>query len=61
MLDFGCSILRSARLLPGAVYPLLRQIAHETNPFFHPEVLRPLARSFNLPERVRDWQPKLQH
>jgi hypothetical protein len=36
-------------------------MAVESKPLFHPEVLRQQVRSFNLPERVGDWQPKLQH
>jgi SAM-dependent methyltransferase len=36
-------------------------MALESKPLFHPEVLRQQVRSFNLPERVADWQPKLQH
>jgi hypothetical protein len=36
-------------------------MARESKPLFHPEVLRQQVRSFNLPERARDWQPKLQH
>jgi hypothetical protein len=41
-------------------YRLLRQMALESKPLFHPEVLRQQVRSFNLPERVADWQPELQ-
>jgi len=36
-------------------------MALESKPLFHPEVLRQQAQAFNLPERVADWQPKLQH
>ncbi len=36
-------------------------MALESKPLFHAEVLRQQARSFNLPERVGDWQPKVQH
>jgi hypothetical protein len=36
-------------------------MALESKPLFHPEVLRQQVRAFNLPERVEDWQPKLQH
>jgi hypothetical protein len=36
-------------------------MALESKPLFLPEVLRQQARAFNLPERVGDWQPKLQH
>jgi len=36
-------------------------MALESKPLFHPEVLRQQVRAFNLPERVGDWQPKLQH
>jgi hypothetical protein len=35
-------------------------MALESKPLFHPEVIRQQVRSFNLPERVGDWQPKLQ-
>jgi hypothetical protein len=35
-------------------------MALESKPLFHPEVLRQQVRAFNQPERVRDWQPKLQ-
>ena len=33
----------------------------ESKPLFHPEVIRQQVRSFNLPDSVADWQPKLQH
>jgi hypothetical protein len=36
-------------------------MALESKPLFHPDVLRQQVRAFNLPERVGDWQPKLQH
>src|ERR1043165_3727952 len=36
-------------------------MAVESKPLFHPEVLRQQVRSFNLPGRVAEWQPKLQH
>ena len=36
-------------------------MALESKPLFHPEVLRQQVRAFNLPERVADSQPKLQH
>jgi hypothetical protein len=36
-------------------------MALESKPLFHPEVIRQQSRAFNLPERVEDWQPKLQH
>jgi hypothetical protein len=35
-------------------------MALESKPLFHPEVIRQQVRSFNLPERLGDWQPKLQ-
>jgi hypothetical protein len=35
-------------------------MALESKPLFHPEVIRQQVRAFNLPERVADWQPKLQ-
>src|SRR5882724_2240469 len=36
-------------------------MAVESKPLFHPEVIRQQVRSFNLPESVANWQPKLQH
>ena len=36
-------------------------MALESKPLFHQEVLRKQVRTFALPERVVDWQPKLQH
>jgi hypothetical protein len=36
-------------------------MALESKPLFHPEVIRQQVKSFTLPERVGDWQPKLQH
>jgi hypothetical protein len=36
-------------------------MAVESKPLFHPEVVRQQVRSFNLPGRVAEWQPKLQH
>src|ERR1700693_2358556 len=36
-------------------------MALESKPLFHPEVIRQQVRTFNLPERIWDWQPKLQH
>jgi hypothetical protein len=36
-------------------------MALESKPLFHPEVLRQQVRTFSLPERVGDCQPKLQH
>jgi hypothetical protein len=36
-------------------------MALESKPLFHPEVIRQQVRAFTLPERVGDWQPKLQH
>src|ERR1035438_4214000 len=36
-------------------------MALESKPLFHPEVIRQQVRAFNLPERVGEWQPKLQH
>jgi hypothetical protein len=36
-------------------------MALESKPLFRPEVLRQQVWSFNLPEHVKDWQPKLQH
>src|SRR5947208_13137491 len=36
-------------------------MAVESKPLFHPEVTRRQVRSFNLPESVENWQPKLQH
>ena len=51
----------SAWFLPGAAYPALRQMAVESKPLFHPEVLRQQVRAFDLPEQTDAWQPKLQH
>jgi hypothetical protein len=36
-------------------------MAVESKPLFHPEVLRQQVRAFKLPERVADFQPRLQH
>src|ERR1019366_4084278 len=36
-------------------------MALESKPLYHPEVIRQQVRAFNLPERVGEWQPKLQH
>ena len=36
-------------------------MALESKPLFHPEVIRQQVRGFSLPERVVEWQPKLQH
>src|ERR1051326_5815860 len=36
-------------------------MAVESKPLFHPEVIRQQVRAFNLPERLTDRQPKLQH
>jgi hypothetical protein len=36
-------------------------MALESKPLFHPGVIRQQVRAFSLPERVADWQPKLQH
>ena len=47
--------------LPGTAYPVHRQMALESKPLFHPEVLRQQVRAFNLPEQTGAWQPKLQH
>ena len=46
---------------PAPEYPVPRQMAVESKPLFHPEVLRQQVRSFNLPERTGAWQPKLRH
>ena len=35
-------------------------MALEFKPLFHPEVIRQKVWAFNLPERLGDWQPKLQ-
>jgi hypothetical protein len=51
---------KSAWFRPGTALPAPRQTAPETKPRFHPEVLRQQVRAFNLPERVENWQPKLQ-
>jgi hypothetical protein len=42
-------------------YLVPRQMALESKPLFHPEVIRQQVRAFTLPEPVGDWQPKLQH
>ena len=39
--------------------PLYKQMALESKPLFHPEVLRQQMRSFSLPDRTGAWQPKL--
>jgi hypothetical protein len=36
-------------------------MALESKPIFQPEVLRQQVPTFSLPERVAEWQPKLQH
>lgn len=36
-------------------------MAVESKPLFHPEVIRQQVRSFKLPERVAELQPRLQH
>jgi hypothetical protein len=36
-------------------------MAVESMPIFHPEVIRQQVRSFQLPDHVAPWQPKLQH
>ena len=46
---------------PSPRYPVPRQMAVESKPLFHPEVLRQQVRSFNLPEQTAAWQPKFQH
>jgi hypothetical protein len=46
---------------PPPAYPVLRQMAVESKPLFHPEVLRQQVRSFALPDQTAAWQPKLQH
>ena len=69
MLDVQISVRSSpcyfpakyAWFLPGIAYPVARQMAVESKPLFHPEVLRQQVRSFNLPEQTAVWQPKLQH
>jgi len=66
MLDVGCSARllphqESAWFLPGTAYPLARQMAVESKPLFHPEVLRQQVRAFNPPAQMSAWQPKLQH
>jgi hypothetical protein len=50
-----------AWFLPGVAYPAPRQMAVESKPLFHPEVLRQQVRAFSLPEQAGVWQPKLQH
>jgi hypothetical protein len=46
---------------PTPGYPLPRQMAVESKPLFHPEVLRQQVQSFCLPEHTDAWQPKLHH
>ena len=41
-----------AWFLVEAAYPPDRQMAVESKPLFHPEVLRQQVRAFNVPERV---------
>jgi hypothetical protein len=36
-------------------------MAVESKSLFHPEVLRQQVRSFNLPQQMGVWRPKLQH
>jgi hypothetical protein len=54
------SLQKSPWFRPGTALPAPRQTAPESKPRFHPEVLRQQVRAFNLPERVENWQPKLQ-
>ena len=73
MFDVGCWLLdvvpspvpaprrEFSWFFPARAYPLLRHMAVESKPLFHPEVLRQQARSFSLPEQTATWQPKLQH
>src|ERR1035437_199393 len=66
MFDVGCSPRRplqpeSAWFFPAPPYSVPRQMALESKPLFHPEVLRQQVRSFNLPDQTAAWQPKLQH
>ena len=46
---------------PTPRYPLPRQMAVESKPLFHPEVMRQQVRSFNLPDHTDAWQPRLKH
>jgi hypothetical protein len=48
-------MFESAWFFPAAAYPVPRQMALESKPLLHPEVLRQQVRAFNLPERVGDW------
>jgi hypothetical protein len=52
---------KSAWFPPGTAKSVPRQTALESKPLFHPEVIRQQVRAFNLPDRVGDCQPKLQH
>jgi len=54
------SLQKSPWFRPGTALPAPRQTAPESKPRFHPEALRQQVRAFNLPERVENWQPKLQ-
>ena len=49
-----------AWFFPIPAYPVPRQMALESKPLFHPEVLRQQVRSFNLPDQTAAWQLKLQ-
>jgi hypothetical protein len=46
---------------PTTRYSVPRQMAVESKPLFHPEVLRQQVRSFAFPDQTAAWQPKLQH
>ena len=72
-LDVGCWLLdvpscpisfplqKSPWFRPGTALPVPRQMAVESKPLLHSEVLRQQVRSFNLPDQTAAWQPKLQH
>jgi len=63
MLDVRCWMLdvQSAWFPPTPRCLFPRQMAVESKPLFHPEVLRQQVRAYNLPEQTTAWQPKLQH
>src|SRR5208282_3391919 len=61
MSDVGCWMFNPLGFSPIPRYPLPRQMAVESKPLFHPEVLRQQVRSFLLPEQNAALQPKLEH
>jgi len=51
----------SAWFFPATAYPAAKQMALESKPLFHPEVLRQQVRAFSLPERVENSLTGLRH